>query len=79
MSEQCDNLATDMAADADIYDEPPVPIDWPARFRAAAEAAAHLGHGSTASSLVDVAEDFDDYLPKPVREAIGGALLGEAP
>jgi hypothetical protein len=49
------------------------PVDWPARFRAAAEVAQREGFDALAAHLAEVAE----YLALPGRgEAIGQVLLG---
>jgi hypothetical protein len=58
-------------ADPSQHSQPdPAPVDWPARFRAAAEAAPGDTH------LADVANDLE-RLPPHVVKAIGRALLGE--
>lgn len=48
-------------------------VDWPARFRAAADVADTLGCEGTASDFRDIAECMSQH----VVEAIGRALLGE--
>jgi hypothetical protein len=50
-------------------------IDWPARFRAAAEVAAREGWSNTALTLRGLAQN--DQVHPDVVEAIGRALLGE--
>lgn len=55
----------------------PVPIDWPARFRAAAEVAAGAGWNGTAANIRDLAHRHADEDRRRVVEAIGRALLGE--
>lgn len=54
----------------------PAPIDWPARFRAAAEVAEGEGWLGTATQLRELALHFPAGRPAGV-EAIGRALLGE--
>lgn len=56
----------------------PAPIDWPARFRAAADAADHAGSPDVAYQLRCVAA-ATAWLPAHVVVAFGRALLGEAP
>jgi hypothetical protein len=53
------------------------PIDWPARFRAAAEVAEGLHRSSWAVRFRDLAEavESEDW---DAVEAVGRALLGEA-
>lgn len=61
-----------------VIDTPDAPVDWPARFRAAAKEAAcrHIGRWLSRDLLT--AADRLDQLPPDVVEAIGRALLGEA-
>lgn len=59
---------------ARMADGPPAPIDWPARFRAAAEAARREGFDVLAAHLGEAS----DHLRLPCRvEAVGRALLGQ--
>jgi hypothetical protein len=51
------------------------PVDWPARFRAAAEAA----DGTYLGGQLQVSAHYLESAPPAVVEAIGRALLGEAP
>jgi hypothetical protein len=64
---------------AEVSDERP-PIDWPARFRAAAEVAERDGWGNYAALFSHLAGEAPKCeVPPEVVEAIGRALLGEAP
>ena len=60
------------------HEQQSAPIDWPARFRAAAEVAEREGQINARRALSGVA-DWLDYLPPHVVEAIERALMGEAP
>ena len=60
-----------------IYEQRAAPIDWPARFRAAAEAAHHMGEHDLGGRLSVAARELDGPVPPRVVEAIGRALLGE--
>ena len=53
------------------------PIDWPARFRTAADAAEKRGAAAGAAELRDFANKMF-WAPPDVVEAIGRALLGES-
>lgn len=52
-------------------------VDWPARFRAAAEAADNAKWVTSARDLRNIARDLDGDMPAGLTEAIGRALLGE--
>jgi hypothetical protein len=52
------------------------PVDWPARFRAAAEAVEGFGAVPVRVALRVLAKDLE-HTPPHVVEAIGRALLGE--
>lgn len=53
----------------------PAPVDWPARFRAAADAAEKAGYLPAAAQLREVSNS----VALDVVGGIGRALLGEAP
>lgn len=71
----------DLPADAVrvFVESDPAPIDWPARFRAAAEAVEANGRWPiTAQHFDDVADRLESgLLPPHLVEAIGRALLGQ--
>ena len=52
------------------------PINWPARFRTAADVAEEIRGFTAEMKLRELAVVLDAYLPD-AREAIGRALLGE--
>lgn len=54
------------------------PVDWPARFRAAADVAEKADHEGASWLLGEFADMATEDLPPHVVEAIGRALLGEA-
>jgi hypothetical protein len=55
----------------------PAPIDWPARFRCAAEVAQGWGWTQVRHELSQIA-GWMEHLHPDVVEAIGRAMLGEA-
>lgn len=71
------NIATAIEMHLEFRGEqPPAPVDWPARFRAAADAAeAELSGGPPFHATAAWLEDAPEY----VVEAIGRALLGGQP
>jgi hypothetical protein len=56
----------------------PAPVDWPLRFRAAADAAGQAGRDDAYGNLQRCSYWLEEA-PPHVVEAIGWALLGEVP
>jgi hypothetical protein len=55
----------------------PAPIDWPARFRAAASVAEQLGRPEVEVAMLLVVAAWARSAPSDVVEAIGRALLAD--
>lgn len=75
LGEHRTTMALALAVLGQLPDEqanPRPPMDWTARFRAAADAVERLGHEPAARHVRALA-----YAPPPVREAIGRALSGD--